>query len=140
MPQKGQKRSLDLTSLASVTPKTAPVGEPLSGRERAGVNLTWGVLGLTGLFLTVVVLVLWTNERNSAATLTQILGSGDTLATVVDTVKTRIVSEERTAFRAFWLGLTQTVLLNVLLPVLTALLGYVFGTTQARARAEGSDR
>jgi hypothetical protein len=36
--------------------------------------------------------------------------------------------EHRQAFRAFWLQAAQLVLLNLLLPVLTALLGYIFGS------------
>jgi hypothetical protein len=35
------------------------------------------------------------------------------------------------AFRSFWLQAAQLVLLNLLLPVLTALLGYIFGSQQA---------
>ncbi|HYE96725.1 MAG TPA: hypothetical protein VD962_10985 [Rubricoccaceae bacterium] len=44
------------------------------------------------------------------------------------------LQEEREDFREFARGLIDLVLLNVLLPVLTALLGYIFGT-----RAGGSD-
>ena len=36
---------------------------------------------------------------------------------------------EQAAVRQFWLSIFQMVLLNVLLPVLTALLGYVFGSS-----------
>lgn len=41
------------------------------------------------------------------------------------------LSEERAASRQFVIQIFQMVLLNVLLPVLTALLGYVFGSTKA---------
>lgn len=64
---------IDVQGAQTVTPPRAPVGATLSGREQAGVNLTWGVM---------------------------------------------------------------TILLNVLLPVLTALLGYVFGTTQVANRSD----
>ncbi len=36
--------------------------------------------------------------------------------------------EHRQAFRSFWLQAAQLILLNLLLPLLTALLGYIFGT------------
>lgn len=39
--------------------------------------------------------------------------------------------DQRTGFHSFWLQATQLVLLNLLLPLLTALFGYVFGTQQA---------
>lgn len=39
--------------------------------------------------------------------------------------------DARQTIRSFWLSLAQLVLLNLLLPTLTALLGYIFGTEQA---------
>lgn len=42
------------------------------------------------------------------------------------------VRDQHQAFRSFWLQAAQLVLLNLLLPVLTALLGYIFGTQQAQ--------
>lgn len=44
------------------------------------------------------------------------------------------VDAQRDSFRAFWLQTLQIVLVNVLLPLLTALFGYIFGT---QARSEG---
>jgi hypothetical protein len=41
------------------------------------------------------------------------------------------VFDARAAARDFWLKLAQLVLLNLLLPVLTAILGYTFGSKQA---------
>ena len=38
------------------------------------------------------------------------------------------------SFRAFWIQAAQLVLLNLLLPVLTALLGYIFGSQQGERR------
>ena len=43
---------------------------------------------------------------------------------------TQILTEKK-EFRAFTLSLLQLVLINVMLPVLTALLGYIFGTKDA---------
>jgi hypothetical protein len=41
--------------------------------------------------------------------------------------------DSRQSVHAFWLQAAQLILLNLLLPVLTALLGYIFGTQQERA-------
>src|SRR5262249_26270897 len=38
--------------------------------------------------------------------------------------------DHRQAFRTFWLQAAQLVLLNLLLPLLTALLGYIFGSAR----------
>lgn len=46
------------------------------------------------------------------------------------------LQEERQDFRTFARGLIDLVLLNVLLPVLTALLGYIFGTRSAGSSTE----
>ena len=73
-----------------------------------------------------VLVFLWRQEAGAQAALA-LPGT----ATSADTVQFRLIAAERAAFRAFWLDMVQMVLVNVLLPVLTALLGYVFGT-QAR--------
>src|SRR5262245_5358159 len=125
---------VDVAGGRDVRPKPAPVHAPLTGKERAGVLLTWGVLGLIIVFLTVMIAFVWLNERRTDALLTQMLGrSTGTAPAGIDTVGFRLLAFERSSFRTFWSTTVQTVLLNVLLPVLTALLGYVFGTTQARA-------
>ena len=49
------------------------------------------------------------------------------------------LGEQRAAFRAFWLQMAQLILLNLLLPLLTALLGYIFGATQASSAARSDD-
>ena len=43
----------------------------------------------------------------------------------------KVQAEERTARRASQMQIAQLVLINLLLPILTALLGYIFGTRQA---------
>lgn len=118
---------LDLENAQEVRPPSAPVA-PLSGKEKAGVNLTWGVLAVIGLWLVGVLIFLWTRE----VALQQALPRS-TEGTAVDTVSFRLIAGERAAFRAFWLEMVQMVLVNVLLPVLTALLGYVFGTQARRS-------
>ncbi len=39
----------------------------------------------------------------------------------------KLVKEEKNDMRAFFISITQLILLNLLLPVLTAILGYIFG-------------
>lgn len=42
------------------------------------------------------------------------------------------INEHRQSLHAFWIQAAQLVLLNLLLPLLTALFGYIFGTQQAQ--------
>jgi hypothetical protein len=115
---------IDVQAASVIRPVNAPVGPaPLSGRERAGVYLTWGMLGLILVFLIFILVALALNESHSHALAYQVLQGP------IDAAKLQAIGEERAAFRTFWLELTKTVLLNVFLPVLTALLGFVFGTT-----------
>jgi hypothetical protein len=39
--------------------------------------------------------------------------------------------DERQSFRTFWLQVAQMVLMNLFFPLITALLGYIFGTQRA---------
>lgn len=66
-----------------------------------------------------------------AATLETILRPRDRAATH-DNIQAlaKTMTDERTAYRAFWIQVAQLILINLLLPILTALLGYVFGTQQ----------
>lgn len=128
MPDNQHASVVGVASAKDVTPESAPVGRSLSGKEKAGVYLTWGVLGLIGIFLAVILLILWANESQSSTLAAKLIEAGKDAATL------QSVAEQRAAFRTFWLEITRTILLNVLLPVLTALLGYVFGTTQAAAQ------
>ena len=128
MPDNQNASVVDVASAKDVTPESAPVGRALSGKEKAGVYLTWGVLGLIGIFLAFIILILWANESQNSTLAAKLIEAGKDAATL------QSVAEQRAAFRTFWLEVTRTILLNVLLPVLTALLGYVFGTTQAAAQ------
>ena len=47
---------------------------------------------------------------------------------------TKSVDDTHKSFHAFWLQVAQLILLNLLLPLLTGLFGYIFGTTQARSQ------
>jgi hypothetical protein len=123
--------TLNLHGVQDVTPPEAPTRTPLSEKERAGVNLTWGVLGLITLFLLLVIIFLWRREATLNPIPSPIRG-----AAALDTIRFKLVSGERVAFREFWLRMVQMVLVNVLLPVLTALLGYVFGTQVSRRGTE----
>jgi hypothetical protein len=43
--------------------------------------------------------------------------------------------DQRQAFRTFWLQVAQLILMNLFFPLLTALLGYIFGTQQGQKAA-----
>ena len=103
----------------------------------AGVLLIKLVLGMVMASVVLLAAYLLAADMTEGAALTaatngllrQAAAAPDQLRQVADI--TRQLAEERAAFRAFWLQIAQLILLNLLLPLLTALLGYIFGTSRA---------
>lgn len=69
-----------------------------------------------------------------AQTLKKIFGRGEGFGLKVETIQAqqKFLAEERAAYRTFWIQVAQLILINLLLPILTALLGYIFGTQQGQ--------
>ncbi|HEY9248516.1 MAG TPA: hypothetical protein VIO38_05270 [Rariglobus sp.] len=97
---------INLAGAQTVTPPSAPVLEPVA---QAGVELAKWVLVIMSGVIVIAVIVLFVGELFLAT------------ATPGDTTGVK-------EYREFWLKWVQMILLNTLLPVLTALLGYVFGS------------
>ncbi|ESP92404.1 MULTISPECIES: hypothetical protein [Pseudoalteromonas] len=122
-------QDIDLASAQDYTPEDAPVSEPLTGKEKAGVKLTWGIICiLIGFLVVILIIFMWGEYQFFTAMrdtqqlmLTNQLASSDFLDQL---------TQQRNDFRAFWFDTLQLILLNVLFPTLTALLGYVFGTSR----------
>lgn len=127
----------DVPEVKDVFPKYAPSRPtPLGGKARAGVQLSWGVLWAMVLFIIALVLFTWRAEAYGFAYLQAEVLHSDSTATAVDTVAFRVLREHQESVRGHWLTLAQLVLLNILFPVLTALLGYIFGTQEASRNTE----
>ena len=120
----------------------APVSEaPLSGKEKAGVSLTWGVLVILAAFILAVLLVVWDYETDN--TLSELIEDTQLKPVETFTDETKLqpiiaqLEEQRESYRSFIRELVQMILLNVIFPILTALLGYVFGTTRQDKSTQG---
>lgn len=124
----------------------APVGDP-PFLTRSGVWLAAAVLGFM-LIVTVALLCMirFSEVRTSppeVATIERLLDSATRQYVASGEVETLKQANElvlklesaRRAQRDFWLSLSQLLLLNLLLPVLTSILGYVFGTSRAQTEA-----
>ncbi len=105
----------------------------------AGVLLTKIVLAMVMACVVLLAAYLISADFTEGAALTQATssllkqpgGSAEQLHQLSEIIHQ--LADQRAAFRAFWLQMTQLILLNLLLPLLTALLGYIFGTTRARS-------
>ena len=127
---------LDLTQVQDSTPDEAPVTEPepLTGKEKAGVSLTWGIIWVLIVFLLLILAIFIWGECRFFGTISDLTHqhAGATAPAQSEQINTALsaIRTERAAFRAFWFDTLQLILLNVLFPTLTALLGYVFGTSR----------
>lgn len=129
-PDKRIEKKIDVSGAEKVLPsRSAPI-EPMSEREREGVRLLRFILWITIVFIVLSIAFLWYMEAR--------IGTLDPTGAAVDTLKLRLAETERASLREFWLGWVRLILVNVLLPIITALLGYVFGTHRASVREGGS--
>jgi len=119
--------AINLGRAQAVVPKEAPVEAPPI--VRAGVALVKWILIMISCFVVLALVWIVISEFRFQYSLNALIqpapGSPANPASkeLLDYLKVA-----RTEFREFWLKIFQMVLLNVLLPVLTALLGYVFGS------------
>ena len=117
---------VDLTAVQSVTPQDAPVTdpEPLTGKEKAGVSLTWGIISVLVLFLVIILAIFVWGEFRFLTGLNQLENLKDATPEKLRSLSELMVKLEskHISFRTFWFDTLQLILLNVLFPTLTALL------------------
>jgi nitrate reductase NapE component len=115
---------VDVASAKDISPAEAP-GTDLGGLPRAGVNLAHWLLLIVALFVLLSVGWIgasefiyfhWLYAQHSSL-------QSDDVNTII---------RKHATLREFWIKIFQMVLLNVLLPVLTAVLGYTFGSLSDR--------
>jgi len=117
--------AVDLSAAQKVVPAPAPVVK-LAPLSEAGVDLAKWLLVIISIFVLISVVWIWSAEWGYSTWLgLDQLKQAATAGSVAETVL-----KDRESFREFWLKIFQMVLLNVLLPVLTAILGYTFGSSK----------
>ena len=119
----------DLSGAPSESPQQAPPVKQAKYLDWAGVNLATMVLYMMAGFVILMLVFAFVSERQASALLETAFAKF--VQTPGDSASFKLASEQLTAHqqagREYLQEITRTVLLNVLLPVLTALLGYVFG-------------
>lgn len=131
---------VDIAGMKEITLPSAPVSnpEPLTGKEKAGISLTWGIIGVLSIFLIIILSIFVWGESRFLTGLDQLDALKESSPEKLKNLSELMITLEtkQASFRAFWLDMLQLVLLNVLFPTLTALLGYVFGTSRNSNTAE----
>jgi hypothetical protein len=136
---------LDVEDGRVATPAAIPGATyaDLTGLQRSGVRLASWVLGLIGVLAVLLLGFIATSEyfvRPPEVATTQLLiqhaaqhyaqtGESETLKQANELL-VHLATINR-ASRDFWLDYSQFLLMNLLLPVLTSVLGYVFGTARS---------
>jgi len=133
--------AIDLTKTETVLP---PEEAPASSysvsesreRTRSGVQLAKWVLVMISVFVLLSIFWIWSSELMASYRIDELIKPGGSSPTSKDLIDPLL--KQSADLRDFWIKLVQMVLLNVLLPVLTALLGYVFGSSPSRSQDDAS--
>ena len=110
---------------------------PLAPLPRAGFNLARMLLYIIGGYMLFLIVLFTFNTFDASKQITELSGNitNDTVFSQrLELIK--LVQEEKKNFRDLVLQLSQMILLNLLLPVLTAILGYIFGSKEDRRATE----
>lgn len=117
---------VNLTGATLDVPTVAPQAEPLSGIKMAGFQLAVITLGIMLIFIIFLIVFFFVKDLDASNALKAQLKPTETADKILS-----VISAEKKAYRDFVLEITKTILLNLLLPVLTAILGYIFGSSKS---------
>jgi VIT1/CCC1 family predicted Fe2+/Mn2+ transporter len=96
-----------------------------------GFNLSSFVLFIISGFILFLTIYLFTKQFEASSLIkipTQANIPDSTYARKIELI--RMIQEEKKSYREFTIQMSQMVLLNLLLPVLTAILGYIFASNK----------
>ena len=135
---------LDVDTSRWATPAAIPGATyaDMTGLQRSGVRLATWVLAMIGLLAMALLAMVAFNEYVAqppeVATAQMLIeraahhyaevGQPETLKQANELLAH--LAQVKRSSRDFWLGYSQFLLMNLLLPVLTSILGYVFGTAR----------
>jgi hypothetical protein len=123
---------LDTSNLPTTPAQAAPAGPTLSPLAGVGFTLAKWILCIMSGFILLAGVGLFVHEWHHANIIkTSYEGSankGQNCAPMEAGIEK--IKLQRKEFREFWLQGSQLVLLNLFLPTLTAILGYIFGSRE----------
>ncbi len=123
-------QKIDLKSAKTIIPEAAE-GSELSPLKKAGFRLaTYTILVIAGYLIFILLPLLWWTDIDSSS---YIIENSQKIIDYDDDKLSKIVealSNEKKYYRDFVIQMSQMILLNLLLPILTAILGYIFGSKE----------
>lgn len=129
----------DLINLSTVTPYNLPETEVVATDPQVhepslpmiGFKLSKFVLFIISGFILVLIIFLFVKNFDASSQIKipeQVNVADSSFQRKIEL--TRMLQEEKKSYRDFTLQIAQMVLLNLLLPVLTAILGYIFASNR----------
>lgn len=114
--------ALDLSKAVKVNPADTkkPQVEELPPIKQAGYKLAVIVIAIIGGYILFIIFLFLFTDLEPAYSSKETIENLDQIST------------EKKAYRDFILQMSQLILLNLLLPTLTAILGYIFGSHESR--------
>ena len=116
--------AIDLKNVEKVNPNTSgsPQVKPLDGIQKAGYNLAIWVLIIIASYILFIIIMFFAKDFDGSVCKDCSL----------DKDAFERLSAEKKAYRDFLTQMSQMILLNLLLPTLTAILGYIFGSREGK--------
>lgn len=109
---------------------------PLAPLPRAGFRLAKFILFIISGYIFFLIVLLIFTSFDATTNISSYIGkntSDSVLTHQMELVK--IMQEEKKSYRDYIMQISQMVLLNMLLPVLSAVLGYIFGSKEGSVRS-----
>jgi len=129
--------TINLRDIADIDPLESKGNEPkisiLPPLSRVGYNLSIFILCIISVFILFLIVFLIFSKIDASDKIEvpkQVNIPDSTFNKKLELIK--IIQEEKKSYRDFIVQISQMILLNLLLPTLTAILGYIFGS-----RSEG---
>ncbi len=113
--------SIDLKGVEKEVPEV-PALQTLSGIKKAGFWLAIFSLSIMTLFILFLIVFFFVSDLDASSAML--------MKTSFNAEAFKALSAEKKAYRDFVLEMSKTVLLNLMLPILTAILGYIFGSSR----------
>jgi hypothetical protein len=126
------------TEVVEAENSTAVQDAPLPAVQKAGYKLAQFILYIISGFLAFLLFLLATKNFDSSGQIN--LSTANVPDSIFQHQKDLIqaLQEEKKNYRDFIHNISQMVLLNLLLPTLTAILGYIFGSREGRQTTNGN--
>jgi hypothetical protein len=108
---------------------------PLAPLPRAGFRLAKFILFIISGYILFLVIVFIFSSFDAAQNIGAITTKGADTMSAQKLELIKVMQQEKQHYRDYMMQMSQMILLNLLLPTLTAILGYIFGSREENRRS-----